>query len=263
MPRIARKNMISSYIHVITQGINKEEIFKKSKYKNKYIELVEKTFEKYSNLYLLGYCIMDNHAHFLIYTKDYEILSKAMLRINTAYGIFYNREEERVGYVFRDRYYTQQIKDERHLHNAIVYIHRNPVKANLVSKMDEYEYSSYCQYQKGDIAEKCIKLLFHTKEYKKTFEFIHRNFKEEGDIFDIEKVQINFESVEKFIENYCKKIGIEKEEIKKNNYLIIKIMKEIKKEYFCNEKEIAKLLGIGKNRISKIKQRLEECPPNP
>ena len=121
MPRIARKDMISSYIHVITQGINKEDIFKKSKYKNKYIKLVEKTFEKYSDLYLLGYCIMSNHAHFLIYTKDYETLSKAMLRINTTYGIFYNKEEERVGYVFRDRYYTQQIKDESHLYNAFVY----------------------------------------------------------------------------------------------------------------------------------------------
>lgn len=260
MPRIARNNMISSYIHVITQGINKEEIFKKTKYKNKYIKLVKKTFEEYDNLNLLGYCIMDNHAHFLIYTKNYKILSKAMLRINTAYGIFYNKEEERVGYVFRDRYYTQQIKDENHLYNAIVYIHRNPVKAKLVSKIEEYKYSSYCQYQKGEVDEKCVELLFHTKEYKETFEFIHKNLKEEGDIFDIEKTQVNPESIEKFIDNYCEKIGIRKEEIRKNNYLIIKIMKELKNEYFCNEKEIANLLGIGKNRISKIKQGLKECP---
>lgn len=255
MPRIARRDIIASYVHVITQGINKEDIFKHSEYKKKYIKLMQETFKKYNNLYLLCYCIMDNHAHFLIYTEDHTVLSKTMAKVNTAYGIFYNKIENRVGYVFRNRYYTQPIKDEKHLHNAVVYIHRNPVKAKMVSEMKEYKYSSYHQYEKGTIEEKCIELLFHTKEYKEKFYFIHKNYKEEGKIFDIEEVSINLEEIESFVKKYCRKVGIKREEIKKNNYLIMKVMKEIKKEYSCNNKEIAQILGIGKNRINSIIKR--------
>lgn len=255
MSRISRKNMSASYIHMITQGIDRENIFKNPECKNKYIKLVKEMFEEYNHLFLLCYCIMDNHAHFLIYTKEVAELSKAMARINTTYGIFYNKRENRVGYVFRNRYYTQPIKNQEHLYNAVVYIHRNPVKAKLVKEMKEYEYSSYQQYQQENIDEKCIQLLFQTQEYKEKFNFIHETFKEKGDIFDIEESPIDREEIEKFVENCCKEEGINKEDIKKNNYYIIKMMQELKQEYSCNNKEIAKILGIGKNRITNINKK--------
>ena len=36
MPRIARKDMNTSFFHVIVQGVNKEFIFTKDNYKRKY-----------------------------------------------------------------------------------------------------------------------------------------------------------------------------------------------------------------------------------
>lgn len=251
MPRIARKDIKVSYIHVITQGINKENIFKEVEYKKEYIELIQEVFEEYNNLYLLCYCIMDNHAHFLIYTEDNQELSKAMARVNTAYGIFYNKRKERVGYVFRNRYYTQPIKDEAHLYNAMVYIHNNPVKAKMVKEIGKYRYSSYQQYKNGMADKRCVELLFHTEDYRKIFDFIHKNFKGK-DIFDIDEPKENRSDIENFLKKFCEKWGVTKEEIKKNNYLIIQIMTQLKNEYFCSNKEISEVLEIGKNRITNI-----------
>lgn len=140
MPRISRKNITSKYIHVITQGIKKEFIFEKENYKKEYIKLMKEALKEQQNFQILAYCIMDNHAHFLIHTENIEALSKVMSKVNTAYGIFYNKCEKRVGYVFRNRYYTQEIMDESHLYNTVVYIHRNPVKANMVNDMSQYTY---------------------------------------------------------------------------------------------------------------------------
>ena len=95
MPRRARKTIASPYIHVITQGIKKEFIFYKNMYKNEYIKLLKKTMEKYKDFYLLAYCIMDNHAHLLIYVENINDLSKMMGKVNTAYGIFYNKIKEK------------------------------------------------------------------------------------------------------------------------------------------------------------------------
>lgn len=52
-----------------------------------------------------------------------------MKKVNTTYAIYYNKNEVRVGYVFANRYYSQSIKNERHLLTCIQYIHQNPVKA--------------------------------------------------------------------------------------------------------------------------------------
>ena len=39
-------------------------------------------------------------------------------------------------------------EDEKYLLTTIRYIHQNPVKAGMVEKIDEYEYSSYNEYKK-------------------------------------------------------------------------------------------------------------------
>jgi len=263
MPRIARKNITASYIHVITQGINKEKIFNKSQYKDVYIKLIQKIFGQYSNLNILVYCIMDNHAHLLIYTEDINKLSHAMSRINTSYAIFYNNIEKRTGYVFKNRYYSQEIMSQNHLYNAIFYIHNNPVKANIVARMEEYEYSSYNNYKKGKIENLCVELLFNTKNYFEIFDFIHKNFVGE-DIFDINEMEISEEEIEQFVKRICFKLKLEKEDIRKENKFIIMLYKEIKNKFNVTNKEISKILGIGKNRISNIlKQKKRDFKERP
>ena len=176
MPRVARKNIVASYIHVITQGIRKEYIFRKDTYKEKYIELVKEKFAEIEGINLLCYCIMDNHAHFLIFTEKICELSKVMAKINCSFGRYYNKEEDRVGYVFRNRYKSQVIKNQGHLNNTLVYIHRNPVKANMVADMGQYKYSSYNDMKYGKWDEKAILLLFQQKDYLDRFVNIHKNF---------------------------------------------------------------------------------------
>lgn len=251
MPKTARKDITASYIHVITQGINKEYIFQKNQYKEEYIKLTEKIFREYDDFEILAYCIMDNHAHFLIYTEDIKKLSQAMSRINTSYGIFYNKTEKRVGYVFKNRYYTQEIKDENHLYNAIFYIHNNPVKANIITKMEEYIYSSYNNYKNRKIDEYCAELLFRTKNYYEIFDFVHKNFCGEN-VIDIDEVKASEQEIEQFLNNICFQLGLQREDIRKDNSSIMIICKELKNKFNLTHKEISNFLKIGKNRISNI-----------
>ena len=176
MPRTSRTLINSKYIHVITQGIKKEYIFKNDKYKQEYIKLLDDMLNEYKDTKLLAYCIMDNHAHLLIYTDKIEELSKIMSRVNTSYGIFYNKHRMRVGYVFRNRYYTQEISDKNHLFNALAYIHKNPVKAGMVKNEIQYKYSSYKNYIHKNVDMEKIKLIFDTEDYLKQFKFIRKNF---------------------------------------------------------------------------------------
>ena len=115
MPRKSRKSSKSNFYHVIVQGINKNYIFEKREDKEKYRNLIKKKLEE-SNIVVLAYCIMGNHTHFLIYSEKSEYLSKYMQRLNTTYSQFYNRKNKRVGYVFKDRYNSQEILNIKHLY---------------------------------------------------------------------------------------------------------------------------------------------------
>ena len=252
MPRIARTSINSKYIHVITQGIKKEYIFKNDKYKQEYIKLLKDMLNEYENTKLLAYCIIDNHSNLLIYTDKIEELSKIMSRVNTSYGIFYNKHRMRVGYVFRNRYYTQEILDKKHLFNTLAYIHKNPVKAGMIKNEIQYKFSSYKNYIHKNVNIEDIKLIFDTEDYLKQFKFIHKKFSSENIIDVKEEQDKSEEKMKKIIIKFCNGNNWELDYIKKNNYLLLLLINEIKNSCDATNKMITEYLNIGKNRISNI-----------
>ena len=175
MPRVSRKSLKSNYFHVITQGIEKSYIFEKDKCKEIYIRMLLNKLKEY-NLNLLSYCIMGNHAHMLVYTQKIEQLSKYMQCVNTAFALYYNKSHNRVGYVFANRFKSEEIKELSHLHRTLVYIHLNPVTAGICNKPEEYQYSSYGDFIRriGIATNENLDLLRLPREnFKSFFEFMH------------------------------------------------------------------------------------------
>ena len=69
MPRISRKNLIGKYFHLMSQGINKENIFLNNRWKEKYKELLKKYSLEY-DVNIIAYCIMNNHVHLLVCVEE-------------------------------------------------------------------------------------------------------------------------------------------------------------------------------------------------
>ena len=148
----------------MVQGVNKEYIFNKDEYIEKYLNIIKENKENY-NFTIMAYCIMNNHAHFLVYIENIDDFGKFMHKVNLLYAQMYNKKENRCGVLFRNRYKTEPIYERKHLLNCIKYIHNNPVKAKIVSRCDEYKYSSYTDYinNKGVAKSKIVKEIFGTK----------------------------------------------------------------------------------------------------
>ena len=142
MPRFPRTYIKTIFFHIITQGINKSYIFERSEDIKFYLRMMKK-LSKEQEVKILAYCVMNNHTHMLVKTNQTEKMSKFMQRLNTTYGIYYNQKYNRVGYVFRNRYKSEGIYNEKHLYNCVRYIYNNPVKAGICSQAKEYQYSNY------------------------------------------------------------------------------------------------------------------------
>ncbi len=175
MSRIPRKNYCSNYFHIIVQGIEKKYIFELIRYKKKYKQLLLEQREKY-HIKILAYCIMDNHCHVLVKVNTIRELSRYMQVVNGTFASFYNFFEKRVGYVFRDRYKSEPVLSLKQLYMTLIYIHLNPIKANMCGRPNEYEFSSYNDYiQKKGIYEETLQEDLDLKgdNFIQQFEFMH------------------------------------------------------------------------------------------
>jgi len=90
---------------------------------------------------LLAYCLMGNHFHLAIQVGNIT-LSSIMHRLMTRHAKAFNQRHERKGHLFWSRHDEFLCSDEKYLAGLIRYIHMNPVKAGLVTKAEDWPWSS-------------------------------------------------------------------------------------------------------------------------
>ena len=252
--RRARRNIKSQFLHIIVQGIEKQYIFQKEIFKQKYLSLIQENLQEF-NIKLIAYTNMDNHVHLCIYYENIEAVSKFMHKINSHFATYYNLLENRVGYLFRNTFYTQEIFDKQQLFNVIAYIHNNPLKAKMIKYLGEYKYSSYNQYKNKEIDKNIILLVFETCDYMPIFDFIHKNYNELT-VLDIKEEQHG--DYERLIRDFCIENNIPDKTLRYDEDLLMKLIKKMKSECYLTNKKISELLKINKNRIGKIVKKIKE-----
>lgn len=144
MPRKKRIWYPGATYHVMSRGNRKTPIFKERYDYIHFIKLLKTIMGKYP-FKLHGICLMTNHFHLALETKDIE-LWKIMQRILSLYAEAFNFRHSYTGHLFQGRYTACLIKDERYFLEVSRYIHLNPVRAMLADRPSDYEYSSYNLY---------------------------------------------------------------------------------------------------------------------
>jgi hypothetical protein len=88
---------------------------------------------------------MTNHYHLLMETPEGN-LSQIMRHINGAYTTYFNVKRKRFGHLFQGRYKAIIVEADEYALELSRYMHLNPVRAGMVSKPHDYEWSSYRFY---------------------------------------------------------------------------------------------------------------------
>jgi putative transposase len=131
------------YYHIYNQGNNKEDIFKEAMNYNHFLNLMKKYIVPVAEI--LSYCLMKNHFHLLIHTKELETnqtFSQAISNLCNAYAKAINKKYNRTGSLFRVRYRRKKVTNENYLKQLIVYINLNPVYHGFTKNVYAYKYSS-------------------------------------------------------------------------------------------------------------------------
>src|SRR6185295_2935439 len=133
--------------HVYNRGNNRQNIFLK---KRNYSYFLQKTAaELKSHLDILAYCLMPNHFHFLIYTHeslDPKKFSTSFRVLLSSYTRAIQKQEGWVGSLFQQNTKGKEIADNRYAQTCFHYIHQNPLRSNLVDKIENWPYHSFNEY---------------------------------------------------------------------------------------------------------------------
>ena len=100
---------------------------------------------------LLAYCLMTNHVHLLAVPARENSFSVLLRRVHGRYAQYYNIRNGRTGHLWQNRYFACPL-DEAHLRAALVYVERNPVRAGMVGRAEEYPWSSAAAHATGNDA---------------------------------------------------------------------------------------------------------------
>jgi len=141
MPRKARVKTTESIFHIICKSISEVTLFKTGEDKKKYLSLIKK-YKTLYNFKIYGYCLMDNHSHLMIDANGADI-SKVMHGINFSYALYFNKKYKREGHLFKDRFKSKIVDNERYLKTLSLYMHNNPTDiAEYKTCPEKYSFSS-------------------------------------------------------------------------------------------------------------------------
>lgn len=152
-----------NFYHVFNRSYNKTPVFYKPE---NYVYFLKKVTELTHFCDILAYCLMPSHFHLLTYLRqdardrldqgknDDQGLTRVFARkigtILSSYTQAINKQESKSGSLFQPKSKAKELKDSEQAFICFQYIHQNPLKAGLVSKIEDWKFSSFNEYYKGD-----------------------------------------------------------------------------------------------------------------
>jgi putative transposase len=147
MARFARLVAVGMPHHVIQRGVRRMPVFFSSSDRDTYLDLLRR-HSRELGLEVWAYCLMNNHVHLIVVPKTQGSLAKAIGDTHKRFTRMINFREGWRGYLWQGRFHSF-ILDEKYLMAAVRYVERNPVRAGLVSKAEDYLWSSARQHVEG------------------------------------------------------------------------------------------------------------------
>ena len=112
------------------------------------VEQVLEEVRRWHRFVVVGYVLMPEHVHVLVSEPELDSLAVA-LKVWKQESSKKLKGEERQ--FWQRRYYDFNVRKEKKTVEKLKYMHRNPVVRGLVSRPEEWAWSSYRHYLTGEV----------------------------------------------------------------------------------------------------------------
>ena len=140
MPRIARVVCPGVPFHVTQRGNRRCSVFCGDQDRLSYLGNLQ-DYAGQHGLAVLAYCLMSNHVHLVVVPETHRSLERVLRPLHMRHAQRINLLRSWKGHLWQGRYFAAAL-DATYLWAAIHYVERNPVVAGLVTRAEDYPWSS-------------------------------------------------------------------------------------------------------------------------
>ena len=151
MPRSQRIDIGNYVYHTLNRANARVQIFDNDKDYKLFENILKEAKEKF-DMRILAYCIMPNHWHLVLYPKKDGDLSKFMSWVTNTHTRRWHAIKKTIGqgHLYQGRYKSFLVQENEYLLQLFEYIERNPLRAKLVEKTEDWKWSSLWRRQQGN-----------------------------------------------------------------------------------------------------------------
>jgi putative transposase len=129
--------------HVLNRGVGRMKLFFKDGDYEAFERTLENTLEA-RPMRLLGYCVMPNHWHLLLWPERDGDLGAFMQKLSITQVRNWQEHRRRVGYghIYQGRYKSFAVQTDEHYYQVVRYVERNALRAKLVERAEDWRWGS-------------------------------------------------------------------------------------------------------------------------
>ena len=166
MPRTARVVIPDVPLHVTQRGNRREDVFFCDQDRLRFLRLLVE-YAPANGLEINAWCLMTNHLHLVVTPRTEHSLAATLRPLNTRYAQHVNRTQGFTGHLWESRPHSCLL-DVPHFWAAVRYVERNPVRAGLLQKAQDYPWSSaaaHCGLRRDPLLSGDLELADHVGDW--------------------------------------------------------------------------------------------------
>lgn len=146
MPRRLRAGTGGQVFHVLNRAAGRMTLFDTDNDYSAFLRVLEAARERVP-MRLLGYCLMPNHWHLVLWPRNDDDLSAYMQWLTVTHTVRWHsfHGSAGTGPVYQGRFKSFPVQCDDHFYRVCRYVERNALRANLVMRAERWRWSSLWQ----------------------------------------------------------------------------------------------------------------------
>jgi putative transposase len=138
--------------HVLNRANARARIFRKDADYAAFERVMQETLAK-KPMRILGYLIMPNHWHLVLWPEHDGDLGAFMQRLTTTHVRRWHLQRHSVGcgHLYQGTYKSFPIETDEHLLTVLCYVERNALRAGLVERAEDWRWSSLWRWRHPEL----------------------------------------------------------------------------------------------------------------
>jgi putative transposase len=155
MPRTARFAPGKLVYHVLNRAVARLPLFEKAADYEAFERVLVEAMEE-NPTRIVGYCLMPNHWHFVVWPRADGELTAFFRWLTHTHTMRWHAHHgtSGTGHLYQGRFKSFPIENDEHFYTVVRYVERNALRANLVKRAEQWRWSSAWRRECGDAAAK-------------------------------------------------------------------------------------------------------------